>query len=141
MAGRRSPVAFGCAHDFGAKANQSGLPVTARLQPHAFPAEEDFCPSQPGLGPAGPRGLPQKLFLQPGNVPFGELSCVRQRSAARDGHAGGAVGTKAQDITPRPPVADEPEPHGLRAGQQPVPVRRDGRLGRPKEQFELHRVI
>jgi hypothetical protein len=84
--------------------------------------------------------LPQKLFLEPGNIPLRKLLCFRKRSAARNGHTGGAVGTEAQDVAPRSPVADEPQSHGPPACQQPVVLGLGGLLP-PEEPFELHTLI
>ena len=140
IAGRRSPAASATAHDFAAEADQSGLPVFAGLQPHAFAAEEDFRPGGQVCGPVRPQGLPQELLLQPRHVPFGKPLGFRNRTAARNGDAGGAVRTQAQDVAPRPPVANEAQPHAPRAGDQPVFVRRGGRPG-AKEPFELHAMI
>lgn len=86
------------------------------------------------------QGLPLKLFLKPGNIPLRKVLCFRKRSAARNGHAGGAVRPEAQDVAPRPPVADEPQPHGPPARQQPVVLGLGGLLP-PKEPFELHTLI
>lgn len=86
------------------------------------------------------QGLPLKLFLKPGNIPLRKVLCFRKRSAARNGHAGGAVRPEAQDVAPRPPVADEPQTHGPCAGSQPVVLRLGGLLP-PKEPFELHTLI
>ena len=56
------------------------------------------------------------------------------------GGAGGTVGAQAQDVASRAAVADEPQAHPPRAGEQPVIVRRHGLPG-AKEPFELHGMI
>jgi hypothetical protein len=127
-------------HGFATEADPCGLRVDVDFQAHPFSPKEYFRPGRPGYGPGWPQGLPQKLFLKPGNIPLGELLCFRERSAARNSHAGGAVRTEAQDVAPRPPVADEPQPDGPPAGQQPVVLGLGGLLA-PKEPFELHMLI
>jgi hypothetical protein len=84
--------------------------------------------------------LPQKLLLKPGNVSFRKASGFRDRARARNGHPRRPVGTQAQDIAPRPPVADEAQPYPPCAGDQPVVVRLGGPSG-AKEPFELHAGI
>ena len=69
-------------HGFATEANQTGLPIGAGLQPHPFSPKEDFRPRQPGLRPGWSQRLPQKLFLEPGNVPLRKPLCFRNRSAA-----------------------------------------------------------
>lgn len=140
MAGRRSPVASAMVTVSAPKPNESGLTVRACLQPHAFTPEEDFVPGQPGLGAGRTLGLAEKLPLQPGNIAGRKAPGFRQRSAARNGDAGRAVGSQPQDIAPRPAVADKPEPHGPRTHLEPAIIRCGGRLG-SKEPFELHPLI
>lgn len=112
------------------------VPVSSRtLSPR-----KDFVPASQVLGRGADVGLAQKLPLQPGNLAGGKAPTFRRRSAARNSHAGRAVGSQPQDIAPRPAVADEPEPHRPRAHLEPVILRCRGRFG-PKKPFELHPLI
>jgi hypothetical protein len=103
-------------------------------------AEEDFCPQRPEHRPARLHGLPHELLFQPLCVPFCKPLCFGKRPAARHGNASGTVGTKAQNVAPRPPIADNAQPHALSAGDQNFVVRRGGLPG-SKERFELHTLI
>jgi hypothetical protein len=127
-------------HGFAAEADPCGLLVDVGFQTHPFSSKEYFRPGRPGLGPGWPQGLPKELSLDPGSIPLRKLLCFRKRSATRNSYAGGAVGTEAQDVAPRPPVADEPQSHGPPASQQPVVLGLGGLLP-PKEPFELHTLI
>ena len=84
----------------------------------ALTAKKNFSAGVPSRRLKRGRARLQELFLQPRDVSLEKMSRLELGAAARNGHARRAVGSQAQNVSPRQSISEKTNGHGSRTNQQ-----------------------
>jgi hypothetical protein len=81
--------------------------------------------------------MADELPRKPGNVPGGELLCVRNGTSVRDGYPRRTIGAQAQNVSPRAAVSPENQTHRTTGDLQRILADGSRSCG-AKNEFKLH---
>lgn len=120
-----------------AEADKMGFTVATGGNGREFTPEINLRADGPFARAGGFGGKAVQFALEPGEVAFGETTGLGEGAAARDGDAGGTVGSQTEHVAAGARIADESEGDGASADHEGI-GRSDSR-GRIENELKLHR--